>query len=106
MTDFERTHAHRDDPSTSFEAAASARSLARAQRGAIFNLLSGAPKPFSSEELGRFLRLTTLPVRKRIADLKNDGKIEVADKDYTNTSGRPACRYRVARKGQGELFNG
>ena len=89
--------ARRRDPSTSVEAAAGAKDLARAHAAIVLEALRRFA-PASAEDLERRLggALTALQVTRRIAELTRAGLVAVADEEGTTRSGRRCRRYRLA----------
>lgn len=89
--------AHRDDPSTSWDAAHSAKDLARKHRALVHGALEKLGVA-SSERIAAFLKLTPLQVMKRITELLQDNCIQVFDEEGITASGRRCRRYRIPEK--------
>ncbi len=94
--DWQRTHAHRNDPATSHEAAESAREMAARHRAIVLEVVRRAGVPLSAEEISALCELDRLQVMKRVSDLKGAGVLRVAEREYRNDSGRRADCYELA----------
>ncbi len=102
-SDFTRTHAHSDDPSTSKEAAASAETSAKSIAETVLRKLVEVGRPMAVEEI-----VERLPdhghyqVARRVSDLKKAGKIEPSTLTHRNRNGRKATMWRVVTQDGGE----
>ncbi len=101
MSDFTHTHAHRDDPDTSFLAANTAGGLATRHKAIIASVLAAAE--LTSSEISDRCDLNYWQVARRIADLKHDGVVRDSGARRLTPNGRKACVWRLV-KSQMEMF--
>jgi predicted ArsR family transcriptional regulator len=94
MSDFARTHAHRDDPDTSHIAAERAVPLAERHRQMVLDCLEDQGQ-LSSEQIASLLGLSSLQVMKRISDLRNEGVVIDSGERKPTMSGRPAAIWKL-----------
>ncbi len=97
-SDFARTHAHSDDPSTSKEAAASAEPSAKSIAQKVLQVVVDAGRPLAVEEIvDRLPDHGHYQVARRVSDLHNAGKIEPSTLVHHNRNGRKAIMWRVVQ---------
>lgn len=79
----------RNDPSTSFEAAAKAGGLAKTQWGLIRNLLAAhrdaGGEPLGAEQIGEKLGIPAYAIRKRLPEMESDGELRIVGERRTST---------------------
>lgn len=75
----------RNDPSTSFEAAAKAGSLAKTQWGLIRNLLATHREPLGAEQIGEKLGIPAYAIRKRLPEMESDGEVRIVGERKAST---------------------
>lgn len=94
MKPFEQTHTHRDDPETSFAAAASAESSVAKHHRIILTSLN-AFGPMTGEELSDFSTLDRYQIMRRMKELVKAGKVEDSALRRPGKTGRQQVVWRL-----------
>ena len=92
---FATTHAHRNDPATSHEAAQQAQGLAERHKGIIVAVLGNMGVGLTSREICNCCILDYHQVARRISDLKRDGKVQDSGQTRPSPGGRRATVWRL-----------
>lgn len=87
---------HRNDPSTSIEAAQLAKAFQHTHAQAVFDALRESPGSATDVSDRLEGRLDVLQVMKRITELYQAGAIVVHDEAGVTAAGRRCRRYRIA----------
>lgn len=100
--DFTRTHARRDDPVTSHEAAKLSAIRAGSTKHKILKALTGVfEPPLTFEAVAYYAQISEGSAWKRLSDLKREGRVAVADEDGTTRAGARCSRYVITELGRG-----
>lgn len=97
--DFSRTHARRNDPATSRQAARSMAVSAETQRETVYWSLLRHGAPLTADEIAIRERMTIEQVCRRLADLERLGRAEPTEDTRTTRSGRAARCWRLMEVG-------
>lgn len=98
LEDWARTHAHRDDPETSFTAAERARDLAGRHHRMIDDAIE-AYGPMTGDEIAAKIPLDKFQVMRRMKELCEAGLVEDSLERRPTPKGRPSVVWHKKRAG-------
>jgi hypothetical protein len=99
--DFTRTHARRNDPVTSHEAAKLAAVRAGSTKHQILKALTGVfEPPLTFEAVAYYAKISEGSAWKRLSDLKREGRVTVVDENGTTRAGARCSRYMITELGR------
>lgn len=92
---FEPPRARRTDPETSHSAAAQAKQLAAAHQSMILEAMRDADSAIGAEQIAERIGLQAYQVRKRLPELQDQHRIELAPGERKTSSGRAERLWRL-----------
>ncbi len=98
---FATTHAHRNDPDTSVQAARGAQGLAERHKAVIITILvfwgevDSTREGLTSQEIADYCELDYHQVARRMSDLREDGKVQASGETRRSPGGRRAIVWRL-----------